>query len=261
MRTRKHLLVNAIVFAVVALPVFGSVAASQCDVKQTRAAVPVYATPPEFSTASGWVLGPRREALPTLLAGATVRVCESRSIGFLGWSRVWLRIRIELPSGESTEGWIYGDGAGIATRRTGASTYAALFGPAVAYAQATEASLTAPDSGLPDGGIPLFRLWAFIGICFGMAAKGAFDRLQIGSDFVVHDYLLQTIPALLVSPIVFLGLTSLGEVHLAATPSIVTFCVAFQSGFFWQTVLARAPSPTAHRTSPSLIAATPAPAS
>ena len=78
-------------------------------------------------------------------------------------------------------------------------------------------------------------------ICLGMAAKSAFDRLQQGGELMVCDYLIRTLPALLVSPMVFLSLSQFADVRFDQNGHsfILALCTAFQSGFFWQTVLVR----------------------
>jgi len=81
-----------------------------------------------------------------------------------------------------------------------------------------------------------------------MAAKSAFDWLQQGGNLVAHDYLLRTLPSLLVSPMVFLSLSQFANVQFDQVGHgfIVSLCTAFQSGVFWQTVLVRSASTTAH---------------
>ncbi len=223
-------------------------AEAQCSpAKRTSVTVPVYDTPPEFSTANGWFFGPQKLSLA---AGVPIQVCASRGVGFLGGQKLWLYIHFAPQNGVS-DGWIFGEGTVATTRRGGRSSLGALLGPAAAYAQGPG---VAPEpQGLPADGTDLLSLfWAVIGILLGMAAKGAFDSLQAGGHLVVRDYLLRTTPALLISPMVFLSLAKISDIHLAdAHGLIVAFCVAFQSGFFWQTVLVRGGSGMAPGIGPS----------
>jgi hypothetical protein len=250
MRTRVNVVMHGILVAVASLPAFGTAAAAlQCESRtSTRAEVTVYSTAPQFSTAHGWELG---TVIATLPPGSPVRVCESRQIGFLD-KKEWRRILFDN-SGKDVEGWIYGVGTLVSARRASGSLLASLFAPSVAYAQEPG---SVADTALPDaGGLWLYYACAFLAICLGMAAKSAFDWLEQGGKLVVHDYLIRTIPPLLVSPMVFLSLSQLAEVRFDSGHSlIVVLCTAFQSGFFWQTVLVR--SSTRTESAPALMPVT-----
>lgn len=241
MRTRVRVLAALAVFTAAGLRGAGSLAAqAQCDrPNTTRVQLTVHSAPPQFSTTHGWALGPE---IATLAPGATVRVCEAMSVGFPGDKKDWVRIQFTA-GGNSSEGWIYAErtliSAVVGLGRTGTP----LFGPAVAYAQGPEGPA---DNGLPSQPGPwLFYGWAFLAICLGMAAKCTFDWLQQGRTFVMQDYLLRILPPLLVSPMVFLSLSQLADVQFDAEGHgfMVSLCTAFQSGFFWQTVLAPAKAP------------------
>ncbi len=247
MTARTNLVTRAILFAIAGLPAFRTVAAAvQCESRSsTKVEVPVYSVVPQFSTARGWELG---AVIATLPPGASVRICETRQVGFPGDKKEWRRIVFDR-AGSETEGWIYGVGTLVSARRTGASTLASFFGPSIAYAQGPEKK--AVETGLPgERGPWLFYAWAFLAICLGMAAKSTFDWLQQGGELMVGDYLIRTIPALLVSPMVFLSLSQFADVQFDPDGHsfIVALCTAFQSGFFWQTVLVRA---TAASTQPA----------
>jgi hypothetical protein len=211
--------------------------------------VSVHSTPPQFSTASGWELGPTIAKLPL---GTTIHVCDSREIGFPGSHKVWLLIHFDLP-GQTLDGWIYGEGTLLSAGSGRPRIHAGLlsfFTPELAYAEAPE-SAAAPDEGLP--GTPSrwpYYAWAFSAICLGMMAKSAFDWIQQAGGIVARDLLLRSVPALLVSPMVFLSLSQLANVQFAADGQafIVSLCTAFQSGFFWQTVLVRTASQGAQST-------------
>lgn len=197
-----------------------------CDsaLRRTSAQVRVYNAPPTFSTGHGWALG---RFVATLASGTTVTACEQRSVGLFGASKLWLRIRFEL-NGVRTEGWISGKG-----------TLAAALGgwrilPAAVVQDTTSASV--PD--VPSAW-PLY-VAMFISVLLGMFAKGVFDRWQHGERFDMRSYLRKTAPSLVVSPIVFLGFNQVGDFQLGAHGLLVYLCMAFQNGFFWQTVLVRA---------------------
>src|SRR5262245_26401013 len=206
MKSGSGLPVRAIrLVAVIGVSLCGSAAAAQAQCEAARhtvVAVPVYDRPPEFSTANGWVLGQVNATLP---AGATIQVCERRRIGFVIGAKTWLFIRTD---GGSAAGWISAEA--VASTRTTSPTLAAWFGPTNLYAQTPGVSAGEP-LGLPGVGRWLFQVWAFFGILLGMAAKTLFDPLQRGSVLVPRDCLIRAVPALLVSPMVFLTLTSLGD--------------------------------------------------
>jgi hypothetical protein len=209
--------------------------------------VSVHSALPQFSTASGWELGP---VIATLSRGTPVQVCETRSVGFPGDKKVWLLIRFEQ-AGRSSEGWIYGERTLASAGRVRGAILASFFLPAVAYAEDT-AEDTGTEAGLPGtSSLWLFYGWAFLAICLGMAAKSAFDWLQQGGNLVPHDYLVRTLPPLLVSPMVFLSLSQLGNIQFGPDGHgfLVSLCTAFQSGFFWQTVLVRSTPATERSTS------------
>jgi hypothetical protein len=250
MRTRQDLLTAIVLTSTVLAAPGRAVAGVQCgQTKSTRVEVSVHSTPPQFSTASGWALGPTIAKLPL---GATLQVCDSSEIGFPGGRKVWLRIEFDL-SGQPSEGWIYGVGTLLSAGPVRPPVHAGLlsfFTPEVAYAQGPESGV-APDDGLP--GTPSrwpFYAWAFSAICLGMMAKSAFDWVQQAGGIVARDLLLRSVPALLVSPMVFLSLSQLANVQFAADGQafIVSLCTAFQSGFFWQTVLVRTASQGAQST-------------
>src|SRR6266516_5673318 len=75
-----------------------------------------------------------------------------------------------------------------------------------------------------------------------MAAKGLFDWLE-EPGFAAAEYRRKTLRALLVSPIVLLGFTSLGDFDFGSAPLgtlLIYLCMAFQNFFFWQTVPVKA---------------------
>lgn len=218
----------------IALLVCAPAALAQCDREAvTRVKVTVYQDTPRFMTGEGWVLAAK---LTELEADTRVMVCEERSVGFLFRRKKWLRIRFPRQDG-AQEGWIFGEGTvtSVTSRITFTDRVASLFLPRNAYAQP---GIPSSDAGLPGPAWPVY-MQVFIAICLGMVAKGLFDAF--GSDeFVLRDYLKRTVRALIVSPIVFAAFASVGDFGVAALQSFLIYlCMAFQNGFFWQTVLVR----------------------
>lgn len=85
------------------------------------------------------------------------------------------------------------------------------------------------------------RLYAplFVAMLLGMIAKGAIDWLDAADKAVLKLHLRNALVAVLVSPIVFLGFLSAGQFSTSTQTFIVLWLLAFQNGFFWQTVLKR----------------------
>lgn len=198
-----------------------------CDsaLKRTGAQVHVYDAPPTFSTGRGWTLG---RLIATLASGTAVTTCETRSVGLLGASKPWVRIRFDL-NGARTDGWISGEGT-LAAARSGWRILSASFAP--------DTSASSPPD-VPSAW-PTYAV-IFLAVLLGMVAKGVFDRWQHGDRFDMRAYLRKTAPSLVVSPIVFLTFNQVGDFTLGSAHSVVVYlCMAFQNGFFWQTVLVRA---------------------
>ena len=72
---------------------------------------------------------------------------------------------------------------------------------------------------------------------FGMMAKATVDCLDASDSSVLWYHLRNALTAFLVSPIVFLGFLNAGEFSTSRQTFIVLCLLAFQNGFFWQTVL------------------------
>jgi hypothetical protein len=223
------------------LPTTGLAAQLSCNkVEQTKVRVVVYDRAPRFSTTGGWVLGYPTD---TLAAHSRIQVCESRTIGFIGGKR-WLHIQFNSGAGPR-DGWIFGEDTTVGSARAPVhpSLAALLFLPRIAQAQ-TPAS--APEEVAGELLPPAFPVYALLfgALLIGIAAKGAYDPLVNGAPLALQSYLRHTAPALLVSPMVFLGFNSLASFEfdvssLVGKTMLVYMCMAFQNGFFWQTVLAK----------------------
>jgi hypothetical protein len=85
----------------------------------------------------------------------------------------------------------------------------------------------------------LFTLYGplFIAMLFGMIAKATVDWLDASDNSVLRQHVRNAFTAFLVSPIVFLGFLSAGEFSTSRQTFIILCLLAFQNGFFWQTVL------------------------
>ena len=194
----------------------------------------VYSSAPIFITGTGWQLG---QEVTRLQQGAEFRVCERTRIGVLFDKRTWFRIEYGADR-PTAQGWIYAGttdlgllddpGAGTKTASGGGILVSA------AHAQAT---------GLPGGGLPSnmtanIIVISFSAILLGMIAKVLFDYLEERSRIVFSEVLRKMFRSIIVAPIVFLSFLQVGEFGVTNDISVyIGACLAFQNGFFWQTVL------------------------
>ena len=74
----------------------------------------------------------------------------------------------------------------------------------------------------------------------GMLAKAVVDWLDEPGWSSIRPHVRSGLIALLVSPIVFLGFLNAGQFSVSTQAFLVLMLLAFQNGFFWQTVLKRA---------------------
>jgi hypothetical protein len=205
---------------------------------RTSAAATVHVGPPTFSTGRGWTLAPFKATLP---ANSTVHVCQRVTVGFVGSKQEWARIQFKVER-NLDEGWIAAralTGHKIEAEARGFRLPSPLV--SVAYAQDLGGGDVPPPSTMP------FLVMVFVSMLLGMAVKGLFDHLGEGIAQLKKTYLADTLKAFLVSPIVFMGFATGGDFQFTSDLALFVFlCMAFQNGFFWQTILAKA-GPTAAR--------------
>lgn len=239
------------------LLVLSSVAdAQKCDQRGVVAsATDVYERVPQFVTGRGWQ-GNRIASLPP---STQVYVCAERSADFGLSSKVWLQIAFKNSRGGKGEwayGWILKEAVTAARIEPGYSLFRVAFADdAPAGGRKVEWDLGAPppappaaDSGqgVQGGGSTslgdLTVLYAplFIAMLLGMVAKTAVDCLDSANrKGALIEHIRNGSIAILVSPIVFLGFLQAGEFGASTQAFLVLWLLAFQNGFFWQTVLKR----------------------
>jgi hypothetical protein len=165
-----------------------------------------------------------------------VRVCERRTVGLLFSRRTWLRVSYAGQS-ETRTGWLYAGEAASSAREGAAGQARMLLGlllPRPALAQE-------PD-GLPSPTPnPAEMFLQYVCVLLGMLFKGFHDYFKAGMPKRWKRYLAETLSAVVVSPIVFSGIIHIGAFDTAGGPSglITLLFIAFETGFFWQAVLAR----------------------
>ena len=197
--------------------------------KKLSVPVSVYSGVPNFSTGKGWSLAPK---LATLPAGSSVALCEERSVGIFLSKKTWLKIKF-THQGDDRFGWIPKEA--LQASQGPAPHDVGIIGSA--YAADGDADTDTTALGLPNS-VQLY-VFMFAAVILGMGAKGVFDCLG-NRRVALRQYFTRTIRSFLVSPIVFLGMASGGDFVIATTGSLMIFlCMAFQNGFFWQTVLVK----------------------
>jgi hypothetical protein len=218
-----------------------------------------FTSPPKFVTGLGW----QGNHQAYLTRGTQVYICEEKRTEFGLSTKVWAKIAYRDRSGFQF-GWVLRENVADwhAWRRDdGSETYFGLI--AVVYAsdsplqerQQSEWKLEKlPAETSPKGDSEsvalggnrasttlddLFTLYAplFIAMLFGMIAKATADWLDASDNSVLRQHVRNALTAFLVSPIVFLGFLSAGEFSTSRQTFIVLCLLAFQNGFFWQTVL------------------------
>ncbi len=217
---------------------FASRVIAQCNqTAQTVSIAQVYNIAPVFYTGSGWKLGTVIDRLP---AKTVVRICEIREIGFFTDKKKWYRIEY----GTNRTGWIYAGYVNV-SRHDDVSSFVALFTPFPAEAQDSGHASDAADARNTADIVPSNTdLWiytiSFISMLLGMFGKVTFDELENTKKISFWQWLRprKYVQALLVSPFIFLTFLKAGDFALASQTSIlVGACIAFQNGFFWQTVI------------------------
>jgi hypothetical protein len=210
----------------------GSIAHSQCTrMAVTVVSTSVYDRAPIFSSRTGWQLG---NIITNLPADTSVRVCEEVTVGLFFDKKKWYRI--EFDTGRC--GWVFSGQLDISTAPIGDSNYIGSIVITEAHAQA--ASTNGSDHGIPGFNIWIMSVIAFVFVVFGMIGKVAYDELDIGQRPSLRSTfnLWKCLKALIVAPIVFGAFLTVGKFSFENEIAVIIFfCLAFQNGFFWQTVL------------------------
>jgi len=197
-------------------------------------------TPPVYNTGKGWSAGQKTGT--TIPQGASIEICEDRVVGFLWSQQRWLRVRWN-----GKEGWIY-EGMLRANRQNIWRFLESFLAPEVLARSSSnvDAQASATSSTLTD---PLY-IGSFVFMLLGMIAKNIYDMFtRWKARIKMRALVMRTIPALVVSPLIFLALVRDANFTLPSDTSasfLVLFSFAFQNGFFWQDVLAREPQVSAH---------------
>ncbi len=244
--------------AIAAWLLFPTVSTAQrCERKATITLdADVYENVPRFITGQGWQ-GNRIASLPK---NTGVYVCREQNVDFGFSTKDWLQIAFKNNKGTWVYGWILKDRVAQGVPKMGEGSPYSPIALAIAAAppapRAKTEATTSPDDApfLPpvsDTGLSVQQAsptsWSdlavlygplFIAVLLGMAAKAAVDWLD-APKARLKDHARNIFIAFLVSPMVFLGFLNAGNFSVTTQTTLVLWLLAFQNGFFWQTVLKR----------------------
>ena len=244
-------------------------AAAECGQKGvTNKSTAVYATPPHYVTGKGW----QGTFVRTLPEKTQLYICECRDVEFGFSAKTWCRTAFR-PGQEWQYGWIVredltdwpSDGklpekpaafslvreAFAAEKKAApADTWTLAPPPSVTPAKPTTQSVpvtngTSPSSSSETGStfsfLETLKLYwpLFVSMLLGMGAKAGVDLLYAGNKKLAKEHMRNAVVSVLISPIVFLGFLNGGSFQASAQTFLVLCLVAFQNGFFWQTILKR----------------------
>lgn len=251
----------ATISLLVLLPLL-SIAQGKCDQKgKIERDADVYKQVPRYVTGSGWI----GERVTRLNKNTQVYICGEQNASFGLSTKTWVQIAYR-----SVDKWVYGwvlkEAVSYVTGslrkwepRSGFSMAAVAFAadkPAndpgkTEWTLGPPPPLPAPPSedqsasaGKEPGQASLSDLgqlyWPlFVAMALGMAAKTIVDWLDSSDKALVRQHVRNAVVSILVSPIVFLGFLTAGQFSTSTQTFVVLCLLAFQNGFFWQTVLKR----------------------
>jgi hypothetical protein len=154
------------------------------------------------------------------------------SVGLFLNKKTWYRI--EFDSGRT--GWIVSGDLDTSSNSPNGSTVVS----SLLISEAQAADTNNSEQGIPGFNIWILLLIAFIFVIFGMIAKVAYDEVDKRQQLSVRRIfnLGECIKALIVAPMVFAAFLVAGNFTFNNEIAVlIFFCMAFQNGFFWQTVI------------------------
>ncbi|UNK49000.1 hypothetical protein MNR01_14865 [Lysobacter sp. S4-A87] len=209
-------------------------AQAQCSlVAHTVVETSVHSGVPTLSTRSGWRLG---DVIASLPARSEIHVCQTRKVGQFGiGTRTWLRVQFD----GGISGWAYLGATDMSAPRTAAVGF-----PFISQAVARDRSgASSSVDGLPWHGRGWILMLSAAFVVLGIATRQAFDAR---GPVPLRDRLRVAAckRALIVGPLAIVVVLLIGDFTLnGETATLVCLLIAFQSGYFWQVLLGRRPSP------------------
>jgi hypothetical protein len=255
----SHAVVRTIGLAFAVLLLSPLAVAQKCDKRTALVAdADVFDNPPRFVTGVGW----RGNIVSRLSSGTEVYVCRETNVDFGLSSKIWVQIAYRSGPQWPKYGWVIKETLRTSRNMNPDDEHLAFFIGSARAATPPTAKPAEPDEQLPriapdvpapsgettggtdssmaTGVASLLELYLplFYAMLLGMAAKVLVDLLDAWDKGLLWAHLRNGVVAVLVSPIVFLGLMSAGQFS-GKQQFVVLILLAFQNGFFWQTVLKR----------------------
>lgn len=225
-------LISRLILLLVVLAALSSQAEAQnskcTQIAHTVSSTAVYDKSPTFYSGSGWKLG---KVITTLAPNTEVRICEKVRAGLFVGKKEWLGIEFN----DGQRGWVFAGQVKIAAAR----------GERPALALMPVAHGAAQETGLPADGVPDLGRWSLIAtalafVLLGMVGKVVYDEVDKSPkvSFRTCFRLGKCIKAMIAAPLSFGAFLQVGDFSFPSETAVVIFlCMAFQNGFFWQTLL------------------------
>jgi len=204
----------------------------------------LYDQPAQFRTSGGWIYG---RNLGTVKKGEAIWVCDERNVGFAFSSQRWVQIGY-YKTNSWAYGWVKAEDVNLGTAWSPAERGPGFFFLSTAHAQEPDVATTRssgppspPPSDKPapmlDFGLTTLDGYAFFAMVIGMSAKVVVGFLSNWGKAKVGQELRTALIALVFSPIVYLSLVKVADFNITSNREfLVLMLLAFQNGFFWQSI-------------------------
>ena len=241
-----------LILAMVMLVQVNEASAQTCKEKaKATTDVPMYDRPPFFSTGTGWNYG---QQVGIVRQGVAVYICRTTTVSFGFLSQQWHQIAYW--DRQWRYAWVPIGSIELVSRNDLSPSIGRLLQYILGVSEAVADAEPPPQGSLPppppsaesslgagpppDAGAALwlFYLVLFVAMIVGMIAKTVANVIQAERSATWKWYLRQGCIPLLVSPVVFLAFMQTADFASdGGTRSfVVLLLLAFQNGFFWQTV-------------------------
>ncbi len=211
--------------------------------------------PPQLTTGQGLIYGIQ---LASLNVNTQVLICNHTGVGFGFQTQLWYQIAVwNIPNRRWDYGWVFsGHVAFLQSYNVPKQKFKVGFiSEAIAQETDLKYGKIAPEAPSPHApkveiGIKgslsdekditilyYLYLYMFAAMIIGMVAKECVALLVNWGDIEVKKHLRKGFIPLLISPIVFLSFMQTADFQIDAQRKfIILLLLAFQNGFFWQTV-------------------------
>ncbi len=210
--------------------------------------------PPQLITGKGWVYGNKVGTLPVNIS---IYICQVITVGFGYSTQHWYQIAYW--NNQWWYAWVFADHIRLNSNLLNPDQKEVFASIAMAQPPSSPLSTSLPQPlKLPEGiepSIPttekpsefqllpslnMLYLYLFFSMVIGMMVKTIVDIFESWGMVRVIEHLRKGVIPILVSPIVFLGFMETAKFNVSGQKGfIILLLLAFQNGFFWQTVFGR----------------------